>query len=347
MVALDQQTGGHAIVAVDEDAGCPALAGSFGTCPGLRLDLFPLLPDGPLTPGDLIEQAPGRTLSLAAVTEPDVDRDLAGDRTEDRTDLRVAGSAYRTTAGLIRLTARIRNTGPREASLTTLAVSPAQKATASEPFPPGTPTAPWQARCMPSNPLARRVTSAGSWSPAQLPQPGELRCSIGKLAPGEWVTVDVSGYGAMPAQPLRLQALAEGPVLRPEASTASVPVEDLALRDEPPRPVLPARPVVRVTTATKHRISRWSRVRVKVDRPGTAKVTVATRVRGRPVRYGRSVGLGKATLTRTVTIRPRGAVLRKLRGAVGRRGKPATLTVSFSSNEGERRTVTRRVRIVR
>jgi hypothetical protein len=69
------------------------------------------------------ERIDGARLALGMIVEPDADRDLRGDTTEDRTDLRVTASASRVDAGHAAVTATITNAGPLAADLPFLETS--------------------------------------------------------------------------------------------------------------------------------------------------------------------------------------------------------------------------------
>ncbi len=105
VLTLDQQTGNHAIV---DQAECrPALPRYDDSCQLVSLDAWtPFLPDSAAglppelggTPEPSSRQ-PGQRLQFALDLEADKDGDLAGDVTEDRTDLAVTADAVRGSDG--------------------------------------------------------------------------------------------------------------------------------------------------------------------------------------------------------------------------------------------------------
>jgi hypothetical protein len=74
--------------------------------------------------GQADERIDGARLAVTALTEPDDDRDLRGDTTEDRTDLRLAGTAAREADGRLRIEVTVTNAGPLSADRPVL-VAPA------------------------------------------------------------------------------------------------------------------------------------------------------------------------------------------------------------------------------
>ena len=62
---------------------------------------------------------PGRAAGVTGVFEPDLDEDLVGDTTEDRTDLRVSATGGRGADGRAQVTVTITNAGPLAADLPT------------------------------------------------------------------------------------------------------------------------------------------------------------------------------------------------------------------------------------
>ncbi|HWK27839.1 MAG TPA: hypothetical protein VNS09_14845 [Solirubrobacter sp.] len=102
-LGIEQTTGGHALIA--REACQPELGRWADPCQLQSVKV--LRPDGTSESDD------GARLTLVGLYEPDIDQDLAGDQTEDRTDLRV--TAKRETNGAVTVT--ITNAGPRSADL--------------------------------------------------------------------------------------------------------------------------------------------------------------------------------------------------------------------------------------
>jgi hypothetical protein len=66
------------------------------------------------------ERIAGARLAVRPVVQRDIDRDLVGDETEDRTDLRIATSAAREADGRARIVVTVANAGPLAADLPAL-----------------------------------------------------------------------------------------------------------------------------------------------------------------------------------------------------------------------------------
>ena len=58
----------------------------------------------------------GRELTLDPIVEPDVDRDGAGDKTEDRTNLRASATTTRLSGSRRAFDVTVENAGPRTAA---------------------------------------------------------------------------------------------------------------------------------------------------------------------------------------------------------------------------------------
>lgn len=139
--SLDQRTGGHRIL---KTSPCTPQDGEYADmCQIQHLRVFsPILPDaGPA--GTPSTELPGTELSVAAVSEIDLDGDLRGDRTEEpatpggpgvpggpgstvvaqRTDLRVRAAARRLRDGRTRLRITVVNRGPAVATRPRLELS--------------------------------------------------------------------------------------------------------------------------------------------------------------------------------------------------------------------------------
>jgi hypothetical protein len=123
-LGLEQTTGGHQIV---NRRPCQPEYGWWGDpCQIYRVDV--LDPPG--------ESWAGAQLALTGITEVDLDEDLRGDATEDRTDLRMRAATSRDDDGRLRTTVVLTNAGPLAAD------RPALKAVSS----PGI-SARWQNTC--------------------------------------------------------------------------------------------------------------------------------------------------------------------------------------------------------
>jgi hypothetical protein len=70
--------------------------------------------------GQADERIDGSKLAVTGLTEPDVDRDGRGDRTEDRTDLRISSTPAREADGRLRIEVTVTNAGPLTADRPTL-----------------------------------------------------------------------------------------------------------------------------------------------------------------------------------------------------------------------------------
>jgi hypothetical protein len=112
-IGLDQESGGHAIAA---QIRCEPEDGEGDVCNSQSLDVY-RLPLGPGVKPDrrLAEVQRGRLLTIDRVTEPDADEDLAGDQTEDRTNLRTSMTTRRIAGRRLELTVTVENAGPRTA----------------------------------------------------------------------------------------------------------------------------------------------------------------------------------------------------------------------------------------
>jgi hypothetical protein len=120
-VGLDQETGGHAIAA---QIRCEPEDGEGDICSSQSLDVYrPPLGPGVKPDRRLADVQRGRLLTIDRVTEPDVDADLAGDQTEDRTNLRTSMTTRRISGRRLELTVTVENAGPRTADRPVLRVS--------------------------------------------------------------------------------------------------------------------------------------------------------------------------------------------------------------------------------
>lgn len=270
VLALDQQTGGHEIV--DEDDCPPPVPLGRGFCESVSLDVWtPMLADHfhGAPPGSQdgapppSTSKPGARLRIATTSEVDVDRDLAGDRTEDRTDLVVSGSAVRGRDG--RLTITVTNRGPRPADLGWVSIDRPE----ARGWTPGCSTAPV---VLFSGPRANDAAS----------------CRLPVLAPGSSTTVSLATIDD--GRPLVVTAESEGPDLVPTDNTVSV-VPQLA----PP-------PAASVSVAARARARRGVRVRVRSDEAGKATLRLSVRYRGKLRETTRTIAL-RAGAARSVALR--------------------------------------------
>jgi len=114
-IGIDQATGGHAIFA--QFPYCNAgLGPEADPCRFMRVDVY--TPPGGV--GEPTEKLTGAHLAVTSLYEPDFDQDLAGDKTEDRTDLKVSAVPTRNADGTLKITVKITNAGPRTADLPSL-----------------------------------------------------------------------------------------------------------------------------------------------------------------------------------------------------------------------------------
>ncbi len=314
VLALDQQTGGHAIV---EQRPCtPELGRWADWCELIALDSWsPILADGlggvppeasPGAPAPT-DRRPGQRLRIAQISEIDRDGDLAGDRTEDRTDLVVRADAVRGHGG--RMTITVTNAGPRTADW--------PRVTIDRPNRPGSavPARGWTPEC-----------AAAQTRGLMLPSPdGSTYCDLPSIAAGGSHTVSLPVIDD--GRPVMVTAAAEGPDLAEADNTVAV------------TPRLAPAPVARLTVAARSRATRGASVRLRSVQAATAKVTLSVRYRGKLRQATRTVRL-RAGAARTVTVRP--ARVRGLFPA----GK-ARLTVTIAAPGSETRTLTRTVRLVR
>jgi hypothetical protein len=109
-LGLEQATGGHAIVTRQP---CRADLAAFGDpCQNLFVDVA--------RDGQADERVTGAQLAIEEVLEGDMDRDLRGDSTEDRTDLQVSVLPQLGADCRWRVAVTVRNAGPLSADLPVL-----------------------------------------------------------------------------------------------------------------------------------------------------------------------------------------------------------------------------------
>lgn len=313
VLALDQQTGGHAIV---EQRPCTPELGRFAdVCQIVSLDAWsPILGDGvsgappDASPGapEPTERRPGQQLRIAPVTEIDRDGDLAGDRTEDRTDLAVRADAVRGRDG--KMTITVTNNGPRAADWPRVTIDRSQERGWSSPARGWTPecVAPQTRQAAPS--LIQNSTY----------------CDLPALAPGQSHTVSLPTVDD--GRPVVVTAAAEGPDLADADNAATVV------------PRLADAPAATLRAPKRARAVRGVRLRVRSELAGAARATLSVRFRGRLRTTTRTLSL-RARSARTVVVRP---ALVRGRRPTGR----ATLVVTITAPGSETRTLRRTVRLV-
>jgi len=110
---IEQETGGHAIAA---QARCSPKDGDGDICASQSVDVFrPPIGTAVPDPRTASEIQRGRNLTIEPITEPDVDRDGAGDKTEDRTNLRASATTKRLSGHRRAFDITVENAGPRTA----------------------------------------------------------------------------------------------------------------------------------------------------------------------------------------------------------------------------------------
>lgn len=257
--------------------------------------------------GQADERLPEARLTLERVTETDVDRDLLGDTTEDRTDLRITNTRFVFHDNQrISTTIVVTNAGPLAADLLTL-----------ETIRPDGFKGTWQNEC-------------GSVQPSMVN--GRDQCGVGRLAAGESRTFTYDSDNP-PARGVRILVRSEGEDLAP----ADNAVELVRSQYQPGTPAPRTVAKTELTTKRRHTLRRGVRVKVRGD--GATRVTAAIKVRGRTIRVTRAVILRRG-VERTITLRAHGAKLRTLRRAAARDTLKATITVR---NAGGTATATTRV----
>jgi hypothetical protein len=110
---IEQETGGHAIAA---QIRCSPEEGESDVCNSQSVDVY-RPPLGAAIPDrrTATEVQRGRELTIEPITEPDVDRDGAGDRSEDRTNLRASATTQRLRGHRRAFDITVENAGPRTA----------------------------------------------------------------------------------------------------------------------------------------------------------------------------------------------------------------------------------------
>jgi hypothetical protein len=110
---IEQETGGHAIAV---QVRCSPEDGEGDVCNSQSVDVY-RPPLGAAVPDrrTATEVQRGRELTIEPVTEPDADRDGAGDETEDRTNLRASATTRRLRGHRRAFDITVENAGPRTA----------------------------------------------------------------------------------------------------------------------------------------------------------------------------------------------------------------------------------------
>ena len=166
---IEQETGGHAITA---QIRCSPEHGEGDICSSQSVDVYrpPLgaaIPDR-RTATDVQR---GRELTIEPITEPDVDRDGAGDETEDRTNLRASATTKRLRGHRRAFDITIVNAGPRTADRPRVQAS----------FLPSPGLGSWRPAC--------RREQSPFFSVAEEEDPRRQYCLLAPLAVGERRTV--------------------------------------------------------------------------------------------------------------------------------------------------------------
>ncbi|MDA0163426.1 hypothetical protein OM076_24345 [Solirubrobacter ginsenosidimutans] len=195
-IGLDQETGGHAIL--QQSTCVPSAFPGGDPCENTRVNVF----NPPGGEGAPSEVRKGAKLAMEGVYEPDLDQDLVGDTTEDRTDLRISSAPAREVDGRLRIEVTVTNAGPLSADRPVL-------------------TAP--------------VLAGGRWEGSCTPIVGYPTCVTPALAAGE-TRVFVFRADAPEAVGATFTIASEGPDLVPLDNTSgaaflAAPAFDLAAAD--------------------------------------------------------------------------------------------------------------------
>lgn len=252
-IALDQETGGHAIVTRHEDD--PAKERWSDPYELQAIDVFrpPLADDA--RDVERSERLQGHELMVAPVIEPDSDEDLVGDRTEEVGDLTALRARFTDKRdGLWILTARVRNNGTTVRHL----------------------------------PQIKRPDAAYGWQCADPQQSARfwLACPGRAISPGEEtdvrVAVNIGGRGVRGPYPSHVEVVSEGRDTNPGDNVVAI-TPNLTLTALAPRPALVRRGTAGVTAtvsadqaATVVVATRLAGVRVarSVTLPGPGTQTV-------------------------------------------------------------------------
>lgn len=283
---IEQETGGHAIAA---QTRCEPEEGSGDVCNDQSVDVYrPVIGTTAPDRRTAAEVQRGRRLTIDSITEPDDDRDGAGDLTEDRTNLRASATTQRLPKGRRAFDITIENAGPRTADRPRLQAS-------LDPS-PGLGT--WSPKC-----LDERVIL-----PEGEIQIGAQHCQLAPIAVGERRTVRLEVPDLGRGSP-RFTVRSEGHDLAPFDEFA-----DLDFRDPLPPvgiEVEPYQQPYRGRLGIKLHAARKGTVRLQLQRGGRTYVrrTVTFRRAGGrsvvlrvPNRFGQAKGVATLTARSSATI---------------------------------------------
>lgn len=285
-IGIDQEVGGHAIVGRQT---CAPEMNRKDLCALPFLDVLTGDPDG--TPAERRDTP----LAITAITETDLDQDLLGDRTEDRTDLQAgAGPTTRGADGRLRTPVTITNRGPLQADVPLFETTSDAEGL---------------------DPVALVRADRDGWESgcvhrALMFRPGKDLCVTVPLAVGASRT-----HTFISAGPAEIAVGAEGPDLAPADNVVRVTGVTPVEQTQP-------QPQARLSLKVAQRQRLRDGLKVHVAGRGRVRVTAAFKVRGKTIRLARTVTAGK-----TVTLKAKGAKLRTLRRAVERGPVRAVVTV--------------------
>ena len=230
------------------------------------------------------EVIPGTSLDVRPVTEPDLDEDQLGERTEDRTELRVSATGGRVDDGHGQVTVTVTNAGPLAADLPTVNTS-----------------------------LASRTSEGCRYDSSKLLYPWSFGdCGLSRIAPGESRTVTLTGE-VKGAQTVFVSVRSEGPDLAFGDNETSVGIPApvaFTLATAPSQRLKQGVSVkVRAATAGRARVTVGFTVRgrtVKLGKLVTLKAaterTVTVRATGAKLRSLRRAAR-RGALTAQITVR--------------------------------------------
>ncbi|MDA0163427.1 hypothetical protein OM076_24350 [Solirubrobacter ginsenosidimutans] len=279
-LGLVQETGEHAIVT--REACRPQIDRASDPCETSWLDIQ--------RAGQPDLRDRGAQLALAWTSEPDVDGDLRGDLTEDRTDLRVSALPTREPDGRLRLDVTLTNAGALTADLPSLDTSWLAGAR-------------WEGGCLPSSAGARcvspplapgetRVFSVHAEDPDATTATITARAEGEDLAPGDnstalafapaapFAVVTAKAQSLSRGIKVRLSAVRPGPARVTVAFTVRGHLVKLA-RTVTLAPYVPRTITLRATGAKLRSLRRHAPVKgeITVRTPGAVNaVSAATRV---------------------------------------------------------------------
>ena len=280
-IGLDQETGEHAVLA--QKPCDPSLGQWDDPCNLERVNVW--TPPG--AQGDPTQVRKAAKLAVRGIWEYDVDLDLAGDESEDRTDLRLSATTpARDRDGRVRIALTITNAGPRAADLPSVATSLADARIVDD--------------------TCRR--EMWRWRVDDI-------CLLSRsIASGESRTVTLES-GSREAVATTISVHSEGPDLAGADNAVRV--------DVPAATPIQSGAPFRLSCAKSSTLRKGVKVRIRSEHDGQVRVTLS--LRNGKVKLAKAVTL-KARVSRTVTFRPTGAKLRALRRA-HRRSLPARVTL--------------------